>query len=178
MDKQIMLLLLLLVISISLFANLLQTEGFSNSNSSSTTQDQLTAHTAKALVITCMDFRLIDDAVNYLNSQGYNNNYDEFILAGASLGYNQSTYSAWTETLDKHIELAEQLHDIKEIIVIDHMSCGAYKIFYNKDSISESDELTLHKENFTKFKQTIGTKYPQLKVKTLLMKLTGEVLEL
>lgn len=176
MEKQTMLLLLLLVISISLFAGLVQTQGFSNS--SIPTQDQLTAHTAKAMVITCMDFRLIDDAVNYLNAQGYNNNYDEFILAGASLGYNQTAYSAWTETLDKHIELAEQLHHIQEVIVIDHMGCGAYKIFYNKDSISESDELELHKQNFAKFKQTINTKYPQLKVKTLLMKLTGEVLEL
>ena len=82
--------LLLLVISISLFANLMQVKRFSDS--SPTTQDQLTA---KALVITCMDFRLIDDAVNYLDAQGYNNNYDEFILAGASLGYNQTTYSAW-----------------------------------------------------------------------------------
>ena len=178
MDKQIMLLLLLLVISISLFANLVQAEGFSNSNSSSTTQDQLTAHTAKAMVITCMDFRLIDDAVNYLNAQGYNNNYDEFILAGASLGYNQSTYSAWAETLDKHIELSEQLHDVTEIIVIDHMGCGAYKLFYNKDSISESEEVKLHKENFAKFRKTMKKKHPQFKVRTLLMKLTGEVLEL
>ena len=176
MEKQTMFSLLLLVISISLFANLMQVKRFSDS--SPTTQDQLTAHTAKALVITCMDFRLIDDAVNYLDAQGYNNNYDEFILAGASLGYNQTTYSAWAETLDKHIELAEQLHHIKEVIVIDHMNCGAYKIFYNKKTISEEDETALHKENFAKFRKTIKTKYPQLKVKTLLMKLTGEVVDL
>ena len=98
----------------------------------SNTQNQLIAHDAKAIVITCMDFRLIDDAVRYLDKEGYNNNYDEFILAGSSLGYNQKTYNAWTETLDKHIELAQQLHHIKEVIVIDHMNCGAYKIFYNK----------------------------------------------
>lgn len=34
-----------------------------------------------------MDFRLIDDAVRYLDQEGYNNNYDEFILAGSSLGH-------------------------------------------------------------------------------------------
>ncbi len=167
--------LLLLCISICLFANLINTEGFSDSLIA--TQDQLIAHTAKALVITCMDFRLIDDAVNYLNTKGYNNNYDEFILAGASLGYNQKTYSAWTETLDKHIELSEKLHEIKEVIVIDHMNCGAYKIFYNKETISEKDEIDLHKQNLLKFRKTIKSKYPHIKVKTLLMKLTGEVLD-
>lgn len=87
-----------------------------------------------------------------------------FILAGASLGYNQNVYSAWTKTLDNHIELAKKLHDIKEIIVIDHMSCGAYKIFYNKKSITETEEIELHKK-----------KYPELKVTTLLMKLDGSV---
>ena len=105
------------------------------------TQDQLTAHTAKAIVITCIDFRLIDDAVIYFNSIGLNNNYDEFILAGASLGYNQTTFSAWTETLDNHIVLAEQLHDITGVIVLDHMQCGAYKLLYNQPSMTRQTEI-------------------------------------
>jgi carbonic anhydrase len=125
------------------------------------TQDQLTAHTAKAMVLTCMDFRLIDDA---------------FILAGASLGYNQPVYSAWSETFDKHIELAEQLHDIKDVIVVDHMQCGAYKIFYNQPSISRENEINMHKENFTLFRQTMNRKYPQLTVTTLLMDLDGSII--
>lgn len=142
------------------------------------TQNQLTVHKAKAIVITCMDFRLIDDAVLFFNSIGLNNNYDEFVLAGASLGYNQTVYSAWTETFDKHIELAEQLHDITEVIVIDHMQCGAYKIFYNLPSISRPDEIALHNENFIKFKQTINQKYPQLTVITYLMDLDGSIVAL
>ena len=141
------------------------------------TQDQMTAHHAKAMVITCMDFRLIDDAVKYLDSIGYNNNYDEFILAGASLGYNQTKFAAWTETLDKHIELAESLHEIKEVIVIDHMSCGAYKIFYDKNSIPRDDEIKLHKENFEIFRNSIKSKYPHLAVKTLLMDLDGKIID-
>ena len=140
--------------------------------------DQLTAHKAKAIVITCMDFRLIDDAVKYFNSIGLKNNYDEFILAGASLGYNQTTYSAWSETLDKHIELAERLHDIEEVIVMDHMKCGAYKIFYDQETISRDDEIELHKTNFALFIQTINTKYPNLAVTTLLMDLDGSIISL
>ena len=142
------------------------------------TQNQLTAHTAKAIVITCMDFRLIDDAVLFFNSIGLNNNYDGFILAGASLGYNQTVYSAWSETLDKHIELAEQLHDITEVIVLDHMQCGAYKLFYNLSPIPRATEIELHKNNFIQFTQTINQKYPHLTVSTYLMDLDGTIVAL
>jgi hypothetical protein len=52
----------------------------------------MTAHTARAMVLSCMDFRLIDDMVVFLNEIGYNNNYDQFILAGSSLGSNQDKF--------------------------------------------------------------------------------------
>ncbi len=172
MTKLLILQLLIAIIVYFIFIK----SNFINSNSNFITQDQMTAHHAKAIVITCMDFRLIDDAVRYLDSIGYNNNYDEFILAGATLGYNQTKFTAWAETLDKHIELAENLHDIKEVIVIDHMQCGAYKIFYNKKEISREEEIELHKENFKIFAKTIGTKYPNLKVRTLLMDLDGKII--
>ena len=142
------------------------------------TQNQLTAETAIAIVITCIDFRLIDDAVLFFNSIGLNNNYDEFILAGASLGYNQTLYSAWTETLDKHIELSKQLHNISEVIVLDHMKCGAYKLFYNLESIDRAKEIAMHKDNFIVFTQTINRKYPTLKVSTYLMDLDGKLVAL
>jgi hypothetical protein len=47
------------------------------------------------MVLACMDFRLIDDEVYYFNKVGYTNNYDKFILAGASVGYNQDTFLVW-----------------------------------------------------------------------------------
>lgn len=169
MTRLLYIVIILLIIYVGTFTNIL------GLNESSEIPNQLTAHKAKALVITCMDFRLIDDAVIYLNKIGYTNNYDEFILAGASLGYNQKIYSEWSKTLDMHIELAKKLHDIKEIIVIDHMSCGAYKIFYKRENISEADEIELHKQNFAIFKETINNKYPELKVTSLLMKLDGSV---
>lgn len=167
MNKLVILQLLVAIIIYVVFFKV--SEGFE-------TQDQMTAHKAKAIVITCMDFRLIDDAVKYLDSIGYNNNYDEFILAGASLGYNQTKYDTWAETLNNHIELAESLHEIKEIIVIDHISCGAYKLLYNRESIPRDEEIKLHAKNFKAFKKSIGQKYPQFKVTTLLMDLDGKIL--
>ena len=139
------------------------------------TQDQLTAHTAKALVITCMDFRLIDDAVYFLNGRGYNNNYDEIVLAGASLGYNQTKYECWKKTVDDHIGLARKLHHIKEVIVIDHMDCGAYKLFYGKTKLARKEEIELHRENFEKFEELITSTYPDLTVSCYLMDIDGKI---
>jgi len=140
--------------------------------------DQLTSYTAKALVLSCMDFRFIDDEVNYFNKIGYTNNYNKFILAGASLGYNQKEYPEWNKTLNKHIELAIKLHNIEEIIVLEHMGCGAYKIFYDNDSLSENEELNLHKLNANKFKKIIHSKFPTLKVSAFLMDLHGSVIQI
>ena len=140
-------------------------------------QDQLTAHNAKALILTCMDFRLLDDVVTFMNKIGYNNNYDQFILAGGSLGFNQDVYNDWKKTLNKHINLALELHHIKEIIIIDHMKCGAYKIFYNKKDFTHDEELALHNENINKFKKYINTTYPKLKVKGFIMNLDGSVIK-
>ena len=134
----------------------------------------------KALVITCMDFRLIDDAVYFFNNLNYRNEYDEFILAGASLGYNQTTYPAWRETLEQHIELSQELHNISEIIIVDHMDCGAYKKIYQSEypELSEQQELILHKENAAKFRKSIlaKPKFENLKITTFLMYLDGRVI--
>lgn len=144
------------------------------------------SHDIKALVLTCIDFRLIDKAVTYLNSIGYNENYDEFILAGASLGYNTSlsslNYSGWDKVLENHIDISYSLHKIKEIIALDHMDCGAFKKQLNNGaSFEKYHELGKHVENLNTFRSRINTKYtkddgsPKYNVNLLLMRLNGTV---
>lgn len=140
------------------------------------TQNQLVATNAKALLISCMDFRLIDDLVYALNKMGYNNNYNNIILAGASLGYNQTVNDAWRKTVDDHIQLSQRMHNITQIIVIDHMMCGAYKMLYNKPDLTRDEELKLHKENFIKFRKLMKYKYPKLEILTYLMDIDGTII--
>jgi carbonic anhydrase len=99
-------------------------------NASISTQDQTVAHNAKCFAVTCMDFRLIDDAVRFMDRMGYNNNYDEFVLAGSSLGFTQEIYPHWGLALLDHMHIGKSLHKFREIIFIDHRDCGAYKKFY------------------------------------------------
>ena len=142
------------------------------------TQNQLEAHLAKALVISCIDFRLIDDMVYYFNKTGYNNNYDSYIVAGASLGYN-NPYSKehateWRKTFEDHIDLSIKLHHITEIIIMDHMECGAYKAVYGQNLTPEEEKIK-HDENLKLLKNVLNEKYPQLKITLCIMNLEGRV---
>ena len=116
-------------------------------NRSKNVRDRLSEKTAKAMVLSCMDFRFVDDKVNFLNKIGYRDDYSKFVLAGSSLGYNQDTFPEWSKSFDKHIELAKDLHNIDEVIVVDHMDCGAYRILYDNPSMSKEEEYKLHQKN-------------------------------
>lgn len=139
------------------------------------TRNRLSETKAKALVLSCIDFRFDFRFVNFSKGE-YMDNCDKFSLAGASLGYNQNTFPEWRETCNKHIELAKQLHDIDEVIVLDHMDCGAYRILYDNPTLSRQEEYELHKKNLNKFKAMINEKFPLLKVTTLLMDVDESVM--
>ena len=87
------------------------------------------AHNAKAFLVTCMDFRFINDEITHMQEKGYDVNFDTFALAGVSIGINQTKYPAWEKTLYDHIEISKNLHHIKKVILFDHLDCGAYKHF-------------------------------------------------
>jgi hypothetical protein len=57
-----------------------------------------------------MDFQLIDEMVVFMNSLGYNNNYDQFILAGSSLGFTTDKYEHWGQSLIDHMNIGKQFH--------------------------------------------------------------------
>ena len=143
-------------------------------NHSSNVRYRLSEKTAKAVVLTCMDFRFVNDTIYFLNKQ-YKDDYNKLSLAGASIGYNQDTFKEWGVTIDKHIELAKQLHDVNEIIVIDHMDCGAYRILYDNQQMSKEEEYELHRKNLNKFRSIINEKFPELKVTTLLANIDGSI---
>ena len=140
-------------------------------------RDRLSEYTAKAIVLSCMDFRFVNDKVYFFNASGYRDNYNKFSLAGASLGYNQDSFPAWSETFDKHVELAIDLHQIDEVVVLDHMDCGAYRILYDNPSMSMQEEYELHKVNLNKFKIAMNKKYPSLKVTTFLTNIDGSIVQ-
>jgi hypothetical protein len=147
------------------------------------TSGQAILKTAKAMVFTCMDFRLRNNTTCNLTCKGYYNNYDEVIAAGVSLGYNGLLdFTAWNTYIDTHITLGHMLHNINEIIIVEHAQCGAYAAQYGSPVIPTppgkypvsggylliSDEIALQTQNvnlcgsvlWSKFNGTNGTVRP------------------
>jgi carbonic anhydrase len=129
-----------------------------------------------ALLLSCMDFRLMDDIERYMTGRGLRDKYDHIVLAGASLGAVTNKYPAWNKTFWEHLDIAIKLHNIHTVIVMDHRDCGAYKVIlgeaHAKDHRVETDT---HGAQLKKIKALINKKYPKLKVETLLMALDGKV---
>ncbi|MFP4160929.1 MAG: carbonic anhydrase [Ectothiorhodospira sp.] len=130
----------------------------------------------EALLLTCMDFRLMDEIERYMTYRGLRNKYDHMILAGASLGALTERYPAWNKTFWQHLEISIQLHHIHRVILLDHRDCGAYKTFLG-DSHTETPEreAETHAKYLKELARQIRMKQPELEVETLLMDLKGEV---
>ncbi len=130
----------------------------------------------EALVLTCMDFRLVNEVGFLLNEHGLVNKYDQVILAGATLGVATDKYPAWAETFWNHLDLAIKLHSVKRVIAVNHRDCGAFKLVFGKDYGKLPDEETeIHTKVMTDFKTAVGKKQPNVEVELLLMWLDGHV---
>ena len=118
-------------------------------------------HACQKFCLSCIDFRFVDDTSYYMCCIGDSNNYDQFILAGASLGYNGiPDYDSWPICCNDHIQLSHDLHSITEVNIFDHMECGAYKMVYTEEELAGDGEFKLHVENLHKAEKTILSQFP------------------
>ncbi len=117
------------------------------------------------LVISCIDLRLTDNLLHFLHHDNLHNRYDHFALAGTSLCTHAAHehrhrfdpkalkdydhFKPWKTTLDHHLAIAVKLHDIKDVYIIEHEDCGAYKEFLIDGTgtfSSWDEEYQCHKE--------------------------------
>jgi carbonic anhydrase len=134
------------------------------------------AHNTEALLLTCMDFRLIDKTEHYMAGRGLREEYDQVILAGAALGALTDKHAAWNRTFWEHLDLSIQLHHIHKVIVMDHRDCGAYKLILGEDFARDhARETAIHADKLKELRKQIHAKYPNLEVELLLMSLDGKV---
>lgn len=130
----------------------------------------------EALLLTCMDYRLLDDVSAYMHSRDLAKRYDHIILAGASLGALTDKKPTWGEEFWDHVQVACDLHHIRKVIVIDHRDCGAYKVFLGADLKDDpAKETEVHSGYLKKLGAMLKQKHPELDVELHLMSLDGKV---
>jgi hypothetical protein len=118
------------------------------------TQNIHTATNAKTIVLHCIDFRFIHLIKQNLNIMKLHTNYDEIVLAGSSLHINcNHTDCQYNNTFrdyfHKHVNIAKTLHNISDVIIIEHENCLAYKRLY---ADYDKNPLQYHRQQLLQFK--------------------------
>ena len=129
---------------------------------------------ARALMLSCMDYRLVDDLITFMAAHDYHDNYDHVVLAGASLGVVHPAFADWHATFWQHLQVAKDLHGITEVIAIDHRDCGAYRLALTAEAVDTPEkETAAHREHMQEFTRQVAEKHPDLRVFGVLMGLDG-----
>ncbi|QDV90579.1 hypothetical protein RAS2_16590 [Phycisphaerae bacterium RAS2] len=97
----------------------------------------------QVLLLSCMDLRLLDDTVEFMNRLNLTNRYDQIVFAGAALGVLRlhsppanakvaSSSSKWSDVFFHHLQVAIDVlgRKIKDIFILEHRDCGAYQHFH------------------------------------------------
>jgi len=128
----------------------------------------------EALALTCIDYRLVDDAVRFFDRQHLTNDYDQLSLAGASLAAVSPKFPSSNRAFWDHVEIAKTLHHVKKLIVLDHRDCGAYKVaFGDKFASGGAAETAQHKAVMRELKTGLKKRHPDLAPEFYLMALDG-----
>lgn len=113
---------------------------------------------AEVLLLTCMDFRFFEQITKVMRDAGLEGKYDHVILAGAALGAVVPGKEHWHKTFFDHLELAEKLHRVEAVIVLEHRDCGAYSpkgFGLLPDNPTPEEERRVHFEQVAKLKEKI-----------------------
>ncbi len=120
------------------------------------------------LLLSCMDYRLVNATAVYMNGRGLRDKYDHIILAGASLGAVTKKYPAWNRTFWEHLKVAIDLHHIHTVKLLDHRDCGAYKLIFGVDFAADPPkETNIHAHQLKSLEKLIKRRYPSLEVELL-----------
>lgn len=131
------------------------------------------------LLLSCMDLRLLDEIVAYMDGRNLTDRYDHVILAGAALGVLHAAHGHWAQTFCDHLALARELHDVTEVHIMEHRECGAYqKLLGLHLSDHPGAERRKHAEVAHALGALIHLQYPSMTVRSFLMDLKGRVVSL
>ena len=81
------------------------------------------------LLLSCMEQRLLDETVRFMNELNLHNRYDQVALAGGAMGVQQlpkrpsDPSATWWATFTAHLSTAiDELHrPIKDVFLLDHL---------------------------------------------------------
>ena len=124
----------------------------------------------KAMVLSCIDPRFQPKVFNYLKKKNLTGKYSSFTIAGGSIGVTAKKFKKWHSTFWENLATSIKLHNVSNLIVINHNDCGAAKIVNGNNKFSTAIENKIHNQSFKIIKRKLKKKYPSIKVSFKIMK--------
>ena len=84
------------------------------------------SHNCRTLLLRCIDFRLCPAIHIYLEGKKLLGACDIVSVAGAAKNIASPVRESDREFVLRQIEISKKLHDIKQVIIMNHTDCGAY----------------------------------------------------
>ena len=122
-------------------------------------------HQAKALILSCIDYRFLAAERYFLSLKNLGNKYDWTALAGASLALAGFPHPSDAEAFWDQLEISHHLHQIEKVIIIDHQDCGAYATMIDPNLSQDPErELQVHRDYLNQAYWSICKRYPDMDV--------------
>jgi carbonic anhydrase len=119
-----------------------------------------------------MDFRLHESLANFLAEQELVADKADIIrVAGAIKSLAQPQESRDREFLLEMLNVAYDLHGVRQFYLINHEDCGAYGL---EDVPDSEEELATHRHDLEAARDLIKAVFPDVEVLTYFMWLSGE----
>ena len=112
-------------------------------------------HITDSIVVHCIDFRFQEYLDGWLSENLGHGNYDRVSYAGSVLDF---------DTVFEQIKISERLHEIKQVILINHEDCGAY---------GAEGTYERHQKDLLAAKEKVLGSFPHLNVSLLYLRLDG-----
>jgi len=122
-------------------------------------------HQAKALILSCIDYRFLAAERYFLSLKNLGNKYDWTALAGASLALAGFPHPSDAEAFWDQLDISHHLHQIEKVIIIDHQDCGAYATLIDPNLSQDPErELQVHIDYLNRAYWSIRQRYPDIDV--------------
>ncbi|HMO96837.1 MAG TPA: hypothetical protein PKD27_12025 [Tepidiformaceae bacterium] len=117
----------------------------------------------RALVISCSDFRFVSALRQARLDLGLENAYDLLARPGGVRQLVKPLSEAGRETIYEEIALLHRLHGFDRILLMNHMTCGAYA-----DVWETGKEQDVHHEHLLRAKAILRERYPGMGIEPYL----------
>ena len=120
---------------------------------------QLSKARCRALVISCSDFRFISAQRQIRLDLGLDNAYDLLARPGGVFSLVRSTSKIARESMLEEIHLLRSLHHFRSILLMNHVTCGAYR-----DLARGKREMQMHRDDLLRAKSMLEERYRGMRV--------------